>query len=189
MRDDDAVTPRGICDGPSFPAPTGFTVPKESATGGGVALGPSRNDNVLWGDYFSVGSGGCTQTQSPESFGSAGPFTLFNWAGVAANEVNGTGDAGADTGIRIAHTTLVLPNSVIVNEGNLRTTQASPLAGRGGPVGACPLDGSEIDAGQVLVGVGPSALQVQHSTISTNLVESLGHSSFEDPRDTVAKCD
>lgn len=186
--DNDEVRRFYECTGPQLAAPSGFTVPKESAVAERVAVGPTRNDNVLWGDYFIGGSGGCTQTQPAESFGSAGPFSLFNWGGVAANQVlANTPDAGG--AIASAHTTLLLPNSVVVNEGSLRSTQPSPFAGRGGPVDACPLRGTEIDRGQVAVGVGPTALQVQHSIISGNLAETLGGSSFEDPADTEPACE
>jgi hypothetical protein len=187
--DDNVLTTVGSCTIGTFTAPIGFSFVRESAVADGVAIGASRNSNVLWGDYFYVDNSGCTQNQPPENFGPAGPFGLFNWGGVAANNVSGNTPGGNGGDVIVEHTTMVLPNSVIILEGNQRHTQPSPFAGRGGPVTSCPLLGTEIDAAQIAIGIGPTAVQVQHSIISGNLVETLGGSSFEDPADSTPACD
>jgi hypothetical protein len=189
--DNDSLTDLGSCNGATATAPTAFTIPRESAAADGVFIGASRNSNLLWGDYFYVAGGGCTQTLAPESFGSAGPFGLYSWAGVAANTVAANTVDGNATGggAGIGYTSLILPNSVITIEGGQRSAQPTPFASRGGPVTACPLRGSEIDAAQLAIGVGPGNPQVQHSIITASLAETLGGSSFEDPRDTIPDCD
>lgn len=185
--DDDSLTEVSHCDGPVSSAPTGFTIPRESAVADGVAVGSSRNDNSLWGDYFSMGDGGCTQTTPGEVLGSAGPFSLYNWGGVAANHVypgvNGSSGSG-----RVAHTTLLLPAGVIVLEGNQRHDLASPFANRGGPLTSCAIGGSEFDAAQLAIGVGANTTQVQHQIIPINLQETIAGSSFEDPWDSASRC-
>lgn len=187
--DDESLTTRSQCVGASAAAPTGFTIPKESAVADGRAIGPSRNNNVLWGDYFYMaGEGGCTQTEPAESQGSTGPFGLYTWAGVAANNVGGNSIDGDGSGL-IARTTVTLPNNVITFEGNLRHTQSSPFANRGGPVTTCPLVGSEIDAAQLAIGVGPSNVHVQHSIISTNLADSIFGGSLENVWDSILRCE
>lgn len=186
--DDEPLTQRARCDGPSSPTPMGFTIPRESAVVDGVAIGSSRNDNQLWGDYFSTGDGGCTQLTPGESLGTAGPFSLYTWGGVAANHVY-PGVTSASGSGRVEHTTLLLPSGVIVLEGNMRHDLASPFANRGGPLTSCPLSGSEFDAAQLAIGVGPVNTQVQHSIVSINLQESISGSSFEDPWDSASRCE
>lgn len=186
--DDDSLTEVSRCDGPVSSAPTGFTIPKESAVADGVAVGSSRNDNSLWGDYFSMGDGGCTQTTPGEALGMAGPFSLYTWGGVSANHVY-PGVTSASGSGRVEHTTLLLPSGVIALEGNMRHDLASPFANRGGPLTSCPLSGSEFDAAQLAIGVGPVNTQVQHSIVSINLQESISGSSFEDPWDSASRCE
>lgn len=186
--DDDSLTEVSHCDGPVSSAPTGFTIPRESAVADGVAVGSSRNDNSLWGDYFSMGDGGCTQTTPGEALGSAGPFTLYTWGGVAANHVYSDAGVARNSG-RAAHTTVLLPAGVIVLEGNLRQDLATPFAGRGGPLTSCALSGSEFDAAQLAIGVGPNNTQVQHHILPINLQETIAGSSFEDPWDSASRCE
>jgi hypothetical protein len=182
--DDDNATIDFFCQlGPPLAPPTAFTLPKETAVAAGVALGPSRGDNVLWGDFYVAGAGGCTQLQAPEALSNNGPYGLYSWAAVAANTVDGRTAGARD------YLTIVTPTQVLLQDSSARITQSSPFVGRGGPVGACPLLGSEIDAAQFLVGVGPSAQQVQHSVVRADLLGTLGRSSFEAPTDTVANCD
>jgi len=180
----DLLTFSSACVSAAVTPPSGFTFPKESSGAGGVAVGPSRNDNLFWANFFSHGDGGCTLTQSPESLGSTGPFSLFTWGGVTANRVSGNVD-GSD-GISTA---MVLPNQGILIDGAQRTTFTSPFAGRGGPVTGCPLVGAEIESGALFVGVGPNATQVQHSTVGFNLATPLFRSSMEDRPSAVANCD
>jgi hypothetical protein len=179
--DDDALTLRGNCFGPSRPIPTVFSYPKDTAIASGVAVGASRGDDLLWADFFAVAAGGCKQTQAAESFGPVGPFSQYTWTAVAANTQS--------RGVEIAYSTLVLPSGVITFERNQRQTQVSPFAGRGGPVTACPLVGPEIDAAQLVIGPGPTNLHVQHSVVTANLAETVSNSSFEPPSDTVPNCD
>lgn len=186
--DDEELSQGWSYDFTTIVVPAGPTGPKESTTTSGAAIGPTRDDNLLWGDYFTCGGSGCTQTEPSESLGSAGPFGLYTWAGVSSNQVSGPSDYGG-SGPLIAHSTLVTPNVVIVREGNQRSTQPSPYAGRGGPVRACRLAGTEIESGQVLVGIGPTVAQVQHNILIANLAESMGRSGFEPPQESVPLCD
>ena len=187
LRDDPPLTNWGTCSGPTSPVPPGFSIPKESTVADGVAVANSRSDNVLWGDYFSVGDGNCSVVQPSESFGSAGPFSLYTWAGVAAEQFRR--EFPEQGGVRVAHTTLVVPGNVIVFEGNQRQSLPSPFSSRGGPVAVCPLSGSEIDSALLAIGVGSSIPQVQHSIVDINLLETIFGSSFESVWGSLARCD
>ena len=186
--DDEPLTSFGQCNGPTSPAPTGFTIPKESAVADGVAIASSRNSNSLWGDYFQMGPSSCELTDAPESYGTSGPFELYTWGGVAANRVYGEGAQQRTSG-RAAYTTVIVPGNVVVIEGNLRQSGPNPFAGRGGPLTACPLSGSEIDAAQLAIGVGSVSSQVQHSISDINLQETLFGSSFENLWNSVSRCE
>jgi hypothetical protein len=185
--DDPFLTPLGTCQGPISTLPPGFTIPKDSTIADAIAVGNSRDDNVLWGDHFYVDNGTCTVLQPPESFGPAGPFTLYTWAAVAARSA-AQGPPGQG-GARVGHTTLVVPNNVIVFEGSQRQNIGSPFANRGGPLTTCPLNGSEIDAAQLAIGVGPVNTQVQHSIIDINLLETIFGSSFESVWGSLSRCE
>lgn len=186
--DDEPLTSFAQCDGATSPAPAGFTIPKESAVADGVAVASSRNTNVLWGDYFHVGSGNCEFVGSPESFGSSGPFNFYSWGGVAANRVYAGAPQQRVSG-RADHVTVIVPGNVVVIEGNQRQSISSPFASRGGPLAACPITSSEIDAAQLAIGVGSTNLQVQHSIININLQETLFGSSFEDLWSSLSRCE
>ncbi len=179
----------GSCTLSTFPAPTAFSIPRDTTVVDGVVLGATRNTNILWGDYFFVNNGGCTQTSAPESFGAAGPWSLYTWTAVAGNTVSGNTTGATSGGAPLSYTTLVLANSVITQEGTQRNTQSSPFAGRGGPVTSCPLFGSENDGTQLLIGPGPSNVQVQHSTLSINLAETVSNSGFEDAAESTSGCE
>ena len=173
--DDEPLTTRATCNGASAPAPTGFTIPKESAATGGVAVGPSRNSNVLWGDYFVDDSGNCVPVKPAESLGTAGPFSLYTWTGIVANQPPLTDPRFPTT----TFTLLITPSTITTFDNGTRTNYANPLVNRGGPVTGCLITGSEFDAAQLAIGPGPSNTQVQHSLIPVDILDRIFGSSAE----------
>ncbi len=183
--DDEATTPRATCTGPTTTAPAGFTIPKEAAVGQGVALGPSRNDGLLWGDFFTPGDGGCTQLQPAESFGATGPFSQYTWSGVLITQP----PPDLNRLWALQYSVLMSANTAVIIDNGARRTFTNPFAGRGGPLTGCALTGSEFDVAQLAIGPGPSNTQVQHSLIVADAQETIMGSSMEEAFDTASRCD
>jgi hypothetical protein len=183
--DDEPLTTFSQCNGPTSPAAAGFSIPKESAVASGVAVGPSRNDNVLWGDYFVAQKGGCTQLQAPEAFGATGPFGLYTWAGVVASQPPVTNEHVWAS----QYTVLLTPAAVTTFDNGTRRSYVNPFAGRGGPVTGCAMTGSEFDVVEMAIGPGPTNTQVQHSLIPTDAEETIFGSSLEEVWDAASRCE
>jgi hypothetical protein len=175
FEDDASLSDRSVCVGPTVLAPIGFTFPLESAVTYGTAIGSSRNDNVLWGDYYVAGDSACTLEEKPESYGPANGFGLYSWTGVVASQPPVEEPRYPFNRINL----IMTPKDVTMFEDETRTKYANPFAGRGGPVTGCLITATEFDAAELAIGPGPSNTQVQHSLIPLDILDRIFGSSME----------
>ncbi len=172
---DEPLTERFRCPIDFRPDPGTFNGVRESAVVSSFLLGKAPLADAIQAIRFLIGAGGCT-TQPAETVANP-PFTLYNFAGVAASE------GYARSPFIGHHDILVVPGQVVTSDGFVQDVRPSPFGTRGGPVWLCPMFGPEIETAAMLVGPGTTSAQVQQSVALPDISEIVFGTGMEEQLD------